>query len=289
MIESDRVPGADDLYATVGDRRIRYLRAGDAGPPVVLLHGSGIDDAALSWRHVIPALAEDYRVYAPDWPGYGESDAAAEDASVEYFVEVLAGFLDATSIERPILVGISMGGAAALGLTLRDQDRVRGLGLISSYGLRDEVPGGTGTYFFANTPFAATLGSSLAAVTPGGARAAISPFVASTSDLDDGFLAAVSERLRRTDAVDAWMAFQRAEFRPNGVRTHYRDRLSELSVPTLYVHGDSDPLIPLDWARDAAAASPAAELVVLADCGHWPPRERPTAFLDALEPWLAER
>lgn len=47
---------------------------GGSEPPVILLHGGGLDRAALSWKHTISALAADRRVYAPDWPGFGERD-----------------------------------------------------------------------------------------------------------------------------------------------------------------------------------------------------------------------
>lgn len=288
MIESDRVPGADSLSVTLGDQPLHYLRAGDRGaPPIVLLHGSGIDDAALSWRHVVPALAENYRVYALDWPGYGDSPAPATDEpDVPYLAGLLRGFLEAIELDRPVLIGISMGAAAAIDVALERPEAVSGLGLVSSYGLRDVVPGGASAYLLSNTPFAAAMGRQFAAFAPCGARAATAPFVASTSSLDDAFFDAVSERLARSDAGDAWMAFQRCEFGPGGVRTHFADRLSELSAPTLFVHGDSDPLIPVDWAREAAVDVPGARLSVIEDCGHWPPRECPSAFLDALVPWL---
>ncbi len=49
-----------------------YDTGGDAKPPVLLLHGLG--DEADTWRHVLPLLQPDYRVLAPDLPGFGRSD-----------------------------------------------------------------------------------------------------------------------------------------------------------------------------------------------------------------------
>jgi len=286
VIGHPEVPEADSLYVDAGGRRLHYLRAGEDGPAVVLLHGSGIDDAALSWRHALPALADRFHVYAPDWPGYGDSSDPDAEPDGAYYIEVLRSFLDAVPVDRPILVGLSMGGAAALGLTLAAPDRVRGLVLVDSYGLRDAVPGGTGAYLLANTPFAGAVGRHLAAGAPGGSRRAIAPFVANPEDLDPAFVEAVDRRLSEPGAGSAFVAFQRAEFRPDGVRTHFEDRLREVAVPTLVIHGEADPLVPPAWARDAAAAIPGAELSVVEDCGHWPPRERPEAFLAALEPFL---
>lgn len=295
MISHETVPEADSLYVDVGGRRLHYLRAGDEGPPVVLLHGSGIDDAALSWHHVLPALADRFQVYAPDWPGYGESPDPEVDPDGAYYAEVLADFLDAIPAEQPVLVGLSMGGAAAMGVALDEPERVRSLVLVDSYGLRDAVPGGTAAYLLAKTPFAAQMGRQLAAgpLSTGsrggsraGARAAITPFVADPDGLDEAFLDGVAERLAEPGAGSAFVAFQRAEFGPDGVKTHFGDRLGEVAVPTLVVNGAADPLIPPEWAERAAAAIPDAQLAVLDECGHWPPRERPQSFLDVLEPFL---
>ena len=291
MIANDRVPAANSRNATVGGRRIHYLEAGvDNGrsrPPVVLLHGSGIDDAVLSWKHAIEFLAEDLgrRVYAPDWPGYGESDAPGE-TTTEYYVGVLSGFLDALGIETAVLVGISMGGSAALGYTLASPDRVTGLVLVDSYGLRDAVPGGTGSYLLANTPFASLFGRQFAAATEAGTRLAIGEFVYDTANLDDEFVREANERLREPGAGTAFVSFMRAEFQPDGVRTDYSRRLSDIAVPTLLVHGADDPLVPVEWSEMAADSIPAATLAVIERCGHWPPRERPDEFHDVLAEFL---
>ena len=288
MIGHPTVPDANSLYVDAGGRRLHYLRAGDADDPaVVLLHGSGIDDAALSWHHAIPALAENYRVYALDWPGYGESPDPETEPDGAYYQAVLTDFLEAIRADQPSLVGLSMGGGAALGVAMDSPDAIRSLVLVDSYGLRDAVPGGSAAYVLANAPFARTVGQQLAGMLPGAARSTIAPFVAEADDLDPAFLAAVSDRLDDPDAGRAFVDFQRAEFSPDGVRTHFEDRLHELDVETLVVNGASDPLIPLAWAEDAAGTIPAASLSVIEDCGHWPPRERPEAFLAAIEPFLA--
>ncbi|WP_248516500.1 alpha/beta fold hydrolase [Salinarchaeum laminariae] len=289
MIAHDTVPGADSLFVDAGDRRLHYLRAGDReDPPLVLLHGSGIDDAALSWHHVIPALAEDYCVYAPDWPGYGESPRPEAEPDGAYYTEVLQSFLDALELTPATIVGLSMGGGAALGVAMASPERVRKLVLVDSYGLRDAVPGGSASYVLANTPFARTIGQQIAGATPGGARAAIGPFVENPEELDPAFLSAVSDRLDDPDAGRAFVEFQRAEFRPDGVETHYEGQLGALAVPTLVINGESDPLIPHSWAEAAVAEMPEGELAVIEDCGHWPPRERPEAFLDVLQAFLAD-
>ena len=64
-----------DGWIEVEGLRIHCLMAGHAdAPPVLLLHGGGYDSARLSYKLSIEPISQHYRVFAPDWPGYGESD-----------------------------------------------------------------------------------------------------------------------------------------------------------------------------------------------------------------------
>src|SRR5215472_211089 len=126
-----------------GRLRVHCLTAGDVGPPVVLLHGGGVDAAGFSWRYAIGALAgSGHRVFAPDWPGYGDSDHPGIEYTIDYYVEVLSQILDALALPQAALAGLSMGGAAALGLALRHPHRVHALILVGAEGLGADVPGG---------------------------------------------------------------------------------------------------------------------------------------------------
>ncbi|WP_135822639.1 alpha/beta fold hydrolase [Halostella litorea] len=286
MIRSEAVPAADSLYATVDGRRIRFLRAGDEGPPLVFLHGGGVDDAAVSWKHAVPYFAERYRVYALDWPGYGESDPSGTTPSTELYAETLAGFLDAVGLDAATLVGISMGGAAALSVAVDDPARVDRLVLVDSYGLADAIPGGVGSYLLANTPFANAFGRLAFGSSAAGARTALRNIVYDADAVDDEFVADVRERLRRSDAGDEFLAYLRHEFSPGGVRTSFESALPGLKPPTLFVHGRDDPLVPVSWSERAADRVPDGELATLEDCGHWPPRERPERFNETLASFL---
>src|SRR5689334_4833991 len=101
--------------ADAGGIKTNYLEAGE-GPAVVLIHGSGPGVTSYAnWRLVIPALAEDFRVLAPDMVGFGFTD---RPSGVEYGVQTWAdqvvGLMDSLGIERASLVGNSFGGAIAL-------------------------------------------------------------------------------------------------------------------------------------------------------------------------------
>lgn len=60
-------------YIRCDEGNLRVISAGEEGRAVVLLSGAGLDNALLSWKHLIPVLASSYRVFALDWPKQGKS------------------------------------------------------------------------------------------------------------------------------------------------------------------------------------------------------------------------
>ena len=62
------------IRLNINNINVQCYAAGDTGPPVILLHGAGVDSARISWGEIIEPLSETNRVFAPDLPGYGKSD-----------------------------------------------------------------------------------------------------------------------------------------------------------------------------------------------------------------------
>jgi pimeloyl-ACP methyl ester carboxylesterase len=83
-----------------------------------------------------------------------------------------------------------------------------------------------------------------------------------------------------------WRAFQNEEITFSGYRTCFVDRLAQLKLPTLIVHGAQDRLIPVKWAKRAHQLIPNAELKIIENCGHLPPREKPREFNQLLMDFL---
>jgi pimeloyl-ACP methyl ester carboxylesterase len=153
----DRSP--ERMWLGAGGLRVCCLIAGARGSPVLLLHGGGIDSAAFSYRHTIGALAGDHRVFAPDWPGYGESDKPDIDYTMSFYVGFLKKLMDSLGFERVSLVGISLGGGAALGFALDFPERVEKLVLVDSNGLGGDVPWGRLGYLLVHAPLVNTMRS----------------------------------------------------------------------------------------------------------------------------------
>ena len=141
-----------DGWVEVDGFRIHCIKAGEGDTHVLLLHGGGYDSASLSYKHSIGPISEHYRVLAPDWPGYGESDKPEMEYSTEYYVGFLERLMNALGLEKASLVGISMGGAISLGFALRSPQRVEKLVLVDSHGLGGEVPGGVASYALVRLP-----------------------------------------------------------------------------------------------------------------------------------------
>jgi pimeloyl-ACP methyl ester carboxylesterase len=268
---------------------VHCLTAGVAGPPVVLLHGGGVDAAAFSWKYAIGALAGDHQVFAPDWPGYGESDRPDVEYTIEYYVEVLTQILDALHLPKAALVGLSMGGAAALGLALGSPDRVDRLVLADAEGLGDHVPGGHLGYLAVHVPGANTAGYALQRHSRWWVRQTLTSLVGTSDAVTDELVDEAFELLRRPGAGKAFHSTQIDEVGWRRLRTDYSDRLADLAVPTLIVHGEADPLVPVAWARRARERIPGSRLVTLPGVGHLSPREAPAAFNTAVTDFLADR
>ena len=103
-----------DRYIKIGDVNTRYWAEGDKGSNVVLIHGLGA--SADIWMHNISALAEGYRVYAPDLVGFGRSDKPEVKYSPSYMAAFINDFMTALNIKDACLIGQSLGGGIALSI-----------------------------------------------------------------------------------------------------------------------------------------------------------------------------
>jgi pimeloyl-ACP methyl ester carboxylesterase len=257
---------------------IHCLTAGKDGSFVLLLHGGGTDSASLSWGPVIGALAAEHCIYAPDWPGYGESDRPHISYTMSWYVAFLRDLMDALAIERAALVGVSMGGGIALGFAQAWPARVSKLVLVDSYGLQSRAPRHNLGYVLTrlaplNAATWALMARSCAMV-----RASLAGIFHDETAISETLVDEVWAEVRKPDAGYAFRSFQRNEVQWGRLRTVYIDRLREMHTSTLIIHGAEDRLVPAACAIEAHRLVKGSQMELLPSCGHWPQREEPEAF-----------
>lgn len=263
---------------------IYYHRAGNSGTPVVLLHGGGTDTARISWEKTIPTLASGYRVYAPDWPKHGGSQPFCGTVTQEALERCLGELMDAWKLSRATLVGLSMGGSVATGFALKHPGRVERLVMVDSGGLQERSSMHKLGYVLLRTPYLPRLTARLFA-----RRSLVRHslkkrlFKSPVEDLEEITDAVYEEVKARSTVYSDW---QLDELRWKGLKTNHMPRLHQIQHPALIVHGTEDDLVPLACAREAARRMPNAELYEMEGCGHWPNRERPAEFNEALVGFL---
>ncbi len=271
---------ATSRFLNLGDYKVHYLEAG-SGRPLLLLHGTALDSAALTYGKMIPELAKHFHVYALDWLGYGDSDKPEMDYSSSNYSSLLVKFIEALRLEHFSMVAFSMGGAMALSYALEHQDNLEKLVLIDSYGLGRMVHVPTLPYVLLHTPgvthFMWRLLSTqlflefcLKYIVFGNAKR-VTPEV----------VADVKRQLELKDLQRASVSWLRSEIGLVRLTTRHK-HLGALNVPTLLLHGSKDIVIPAWRSRRAARAIPKAQLKILRGFGHWLPREASREVLGAL-------
>lgn len=118
------------MSTIVTDQGIVHYETSGAGPPVILLHGWL--GSWGTWRSTFDALVDDYRVYALDFWGFGDSDKRREQFQVRDFVDLVDDFMNRLGITSAPLVGHSMGGTVSLSVAIQYPERVEKVAVVGS-------------------------------------------------------------------------------------------------------------------------------------------------------------
>jgi pimeloyl-ACP methyl ester carboxylesterase len=279
------VPGVTHRDVNVGGVRLHVAEAGE-GPPLVLLHGW--PQHWWSWRHLIPRLADSYRVFAPDLRGWGWSDAPPGDYAKSTFVADVLALLDIEGLNRVGVVGHDWGGYTGFLLALDHPDRVERLVAL------DIVPPWPGRLRPRNLGFPLFASYQVLLATPGiGSRVMTRGrrFVRTIIRLGSGpdanwterELAAYADVLRQPARARASAACYRTFLtRELPASLRRRGRSGQLRVPSLLVMGAASPL------RRVLDPQPSHNLRVerIARAGHFLPEEAPDQVLALACPFL---
>ncbi|MGZ3581899.1 MAG: alpha/beta fold hydrolase [Ktedonobacterales bacterium] len=278
--EASTVPAIAERGIVVQGLRIATAmsdapRALLARAPLVVLPAA--DHTWEDYRPILEQFAPERRVFALDWPGFGASarPSPADFAySAERYTEVLTDWLNALGIARAVLVGNSIGGAAALCYAAAQPQRVAGLVLVS--------PGGFTPPSLMRTLACRVLGSPriLRQIEPSFVSFYLGPTTEATRAIVERHRAA-----RATSDYDASITAYAALWRSfDTPAADLTELAGKVRAPAIVVRGALDPIISaLDTRRAVAAIGERGALeVVLPEAGHLPFLQQPARFFQAV-------
>ncbi|WP_449397013.1 alpha/beta fold hydrolase [Devosia riboflavina] len=286
-------PGAEarNIDTKFGPLSVLYAGPGphaDTRLPLVLIHGGGSDNSAISWYRLMAPLSHHRSVWALDLPGFGGSVGTAPVGGPDALTAVTVESLDELDIGRAIVFGVSMGGDVALHLALQHLKRVAGLVLIAPGGLVAMV-GNRHTHFLAW--LAAQMPDWL--LLPGirfanhFAAAALRAMVLDPANIPPLVAAEFVLDARHPCGGIAYARYNQAPLGRDGMRNNVSDHVYNIAVPTLFFHGAEDRLVPIEASRRAASRMAKARLVSVPRCGHWAQLEAHNQFLAEVHDFLA--
>jgi len=246
----------------IEDLRIAYRRSGQ-GLPLVLLHG--IFDDSRAWRPQLDGLSDEFTVVAWDAPGCGQSSDPPETFSLANWADSLAGLIAALGLERPHVLGLSLGSMFALELYRRHPTVPRSLVLASAY--------------------AGWAGSLSPEIVEQRKQRILREIDTPPDQWIPDWIPQLLTANAPAGAIDEVIAVM-SEFHPAGARTmlrmladvDLRDMLPLIGVPTMLLYGSADTRSPLTVAEGLHAQIPGSQLVILPGIGHMSNIDAPDLF-----------
>jgi len=263
-------------YVNANGIKIHYHRTGGDKPPMVLAHG--FSDNGLCWITLIPALREDYDLIMYDARGHGLSDAPETGYSTEDRVADLVGLIHALGLEKPILMGHSMG-ANTVGWTVAEHPDIARAAILEDPGIQRRT----------QPPAPEAQMREMAEKR----RAEIIKRNAMTREqLIEGV---------RADVHDGWpeeeyepWAESKQQLSPNVVqffggyaRSWLGDAFVKTKVPVLVLKKDADEEVKKQ-DREVGKLLPNGKLIHIDGAGHSIRRDKPQAVINAVKEFLAK-
>jgi pimeloyl-ACP methyl ester carboxylesterase len=270
----------------VGGTKIHWLEAGSGDSPFLLIHGFGSSTA--KWLDALPLLGAERRTIALDLPGFGMSDAPRGPYSPAWLAGAVRAFCDEIGVDRAIWTGNSLGGLVAIHGAAAWPARVAGL-----IGVDAALPSEGGR------PEARIVTSFIAPALPLIGELLYRQYVRRPPEtlvresLERNFVhpERISETTFRALEDDARGRRGRPHHARAVVRANRRMMwslsarrettwrvLRSVRVPTLFIWGVGDRLVPAEVGERAVKELPGSELIVIDDCGHNPQMECPEEF-----------
>ena len=229
---------------------VRYQAAGE-GEPVVFVHG--LSGSTLWWARNVPAVAERYRIYLVDLPGFGTMRRSRRRFVLGETASWLSGWMEAVGLQRAHLVGHSMGGYLSVRLAASRPELVSRLALVAPAGV------------YAGRSMLGHL----------------VPLLLAARYATPAFMPVLVRDALRMGPITLWRAAR------DLLAEDVRGDLHKIQAPTLLLWGENDSLIPPAVGDILRREIPDARLLLLRGAAHVPMYDQPAEFDAALLAFLA--
>jgi pimeloyl-ACP methyl ester carboxylesterase len=246
-------------FAQIGEQVLFYTVSRRGGPALILIHGAG--GSHLHWPAALRRMPG-ATVYAVDLPGHGRSEGPGREHIEDYVADIVR-FMDAVGVSRGVLVGHSMGGAIAQMTAFMAPERVAGLVLVGTGARLRVAP--------------ALLDGILQDAR--GALALITEW-AWGPEADPAMVARGRQMMARVNPRVVWGDFAACD------RFDIRERVGEITAPTLVITGSEDRMTPPKFGQWLAERIPGARFVLVEGAGHMVMLEKPDQVASAVREWL---
>jgi pimeloyl-ACP methyl ester carboxylesterase len=263
-----------------GTTPVSYVEMGE-GPAILLVHG--LSGSWRNWLENIPYLARRHRVVALDLPGFGLSPMPEYPISIKSYGNFLGKFSDRIGLDQETaLVGHSMGGFIATEAAILNPERFSSLTLVAAAGIT----------------YARMRRSQKDMARP--IVKMMMPIAADSMERNFGRsrlrAAQFSGVMAHPEKISREMLWELGSYgvrAPATLQAAYelagydtRERLSEITLPTLLIWGNKDLLVPVSAAFAYRKRLPQAEMALIDDTGHMVQIERPARFNQDVEEFI---
>ncbi|WP_326519187.1 alpha/beta fold hydrolase [Acinetobacter sp. CAAS 2-6] len=273
---TDSFFGLEDKWLETAEGELTHYHEIGEGTPILFLHGSGTGvSAAANWWLNLPQIGEQARCIAIDSIGYGQTVVApGTQYGIRAWVDHAIRVLDALNIEKTWLVGNSLGGWLAFQLALDYPERVLGIVSMGTGGAKQT---------------AALKAHANPELTVEGIKKTLSMFVVNKDLVTDELVKVRFEAAKNDYASDRLMEVVGARDRDRFEFPLDFEKMKDITVPVLLIHGVQDVVIPVSRTWDILNTVPHADAHIFSQCGHWSQVEKADEFNTVIKEYLKAR
>lgn len=242
------------MFITVENAKIYTTAFGSTSSPAILGIGGWIGSWEL-WAEPFAILSQSWHTITYDHRGAGATIAPVESIVFDRLVDDVFAVLDAYNVEQCVLAAESAGALTALGATLKNPQRIRGLVLVDGLYYRETLPEKDDFLIGLRQAYPAALDRFVDACVPG---------------TDNEHIKHWGRQILARASQEAAIALHLSA---SGI--DLRSDLPRITQPTLLIHGEADAVVPVDAAHRLAGMLPHAKLTVLPGAGHVPTMTHP--------------